>query len=220
MHFLRLGSRLLASEEGSELRQCRFGVAMLVFYFKENSERVEFVCCQRHLVVVYVRRDQSEEEFEVGLDEVQDNLVVIVHVVHFGNFGAWAGPQGQVLRILLHSPALLSKDRPCANFRRSLCSEELKCDKDCEAAHVDLIVGQGHVAIWHLILEESLLGSRTRVIDLLKESSVGDEVYVSILLGHVRDMSLGLIYPVDKFDLVVDRAEEIQIGERVDEHIG
>ena len=35
--------------------------------------------------------DQSKEKLEVGLHKVQNDLVVVVHVVHFGNFRSWAG---------------------------------------------------------------------------------------------------------------------------------
>lgn len=193
--------------------------ALWVLYFKEDSEGVEFVRRERHLVIVYIRRDESQEKFEVRLDEVEDNLVIIVHIVHFGNFGAWAGPQGQVLRIFFHAPAVLAKDGTSALFRRPLRREKLQCDKDGEASHIDLVILERHAAIGHLILEECLRGSRIRVVDFLQECPVSEEVYVSVLFGHVGDMSLGLIDPVDQFDLVVDGAEEIQIGERVDEHI-
>lgn len=78
----------LLPKKGRELGQS-LGAdsAYLVLNLKQDSEGVELICCQGDLVVVDVCRDKPEEELKVRLNEMQDYLVVVVHVCHLGNFG-------------------------------------------------------------------------------------------------------------------------------------
>ena len=43
-----------------------------------------------------VRRNEPQEKLQVSLDEVQDDLVVVVDVVHLGNFGSRGGSKSNI----------------------------------------------------------------------------------------------------------------------------
>ena len=57
-------------------------------------------------------------------------------------------------------------------------------------------------------------------VNALEQRLVSDEVDVGVLLCHVRYVSLGLVYPVCELDFVVDRAQQVQVRERVNQHVG
>ena len=60
-----------------------------VLDLKQDSQGVEFVRSQRNLITVDVCRDESQEKFEIGLHKVQDDLVIVVHIVHFRDLRSW-----------------------------------------------------------------------------------------------------------------------------------
>ena len=58
----------------------------LRFDSEENPETIEFVCCERNFFRVDISRHKAEEELEVGLNEMQDDLVLALGGVYLGNF--------------------------------------------------------------------------------------------------------------------------------------
>ena len=84
--------------------------------------------------------DKAEEEFQVGLDEVPDDLVVVVQVVHFGNFTPRTRPECHIRSLIFHAPCLSSQNAPRSLLRCCLLCKQLERDKHCKAAHVNLVV--------------------------------------------------------------------------------
>ena len=58
----------------------------LIFDFEEDSERVKFVGGEGDLVVVDVGGHEPQEQLQVCLHKVQDDLIIVMQIVHFGNF--------------------------------------------------------------------------------------------------------------------------------------
>jgi len=82
---------------------------------------------------------------------VQDDLVVVVHVVHLGNFRSWTGTQS-VRRAVFDSPNVLTENGACTFVCCSLLREKLQCYKDCKAAHINLVILDAHIAASNLLL--------------------------------------------------------------------
>ena len=58
----------------------------LVFDLEEDAERVKFVGGEADLVVVDVRGDEPQEQLQVCLHKVQNDLIIVMQIVHLGYF--------------------------------------------------------------------------------------------------------------------------------------
>ena len=64
----------------------RLVLLRLVFDLEEDTERVKFVGSEADLVVVDVCRDEPQKELQVCLHKVQNDLIIVMQIVHLGNF--------------------------------------------------------------------------------------------------------------------------------------
>ena len=51
--------------------------------------------------------NEPQEKLKVGLDEVPDDLVIVVHVILFGHFGPGWSTKGNVRRAVFDTPRVL-----------------------------------------------------------------------------------------------------------------
>jgi hypothetical protein len=100
-----------------------------------------------------IRRDETQHQLEIGLHEVENDLVVVVVVTHLGRTRAGTGSLRDK-RLILDTPSVLTKEGATSLFGSCLLGVELESDENSEASDIYLIIRDRSVSVGGLIVEQ------------------------------------------------------------------